>query len=669
MSLFLAASLALTAPANDLSDVTLAPPPPAELLNPWPAEWEAAFRTRARRVLAALAERPVSPGNTYFENEKRTYGYLIARAVAGAGAATRDGAVADLQREDAQAKSWHAHTAGIDFYAAFTLKHQVRKYFLLEDRFEPKYRRRMIAGARAWTARDPLRRPHPAHEPGKTGWGPDARNSWVDVRSTDNLWLMRTTSVYLFAEETGNAETARLYKDRLLAYAAKLYRTGMGEWDSENYLGHDFPPLLNLYDFARDAEVRAAAKACLDWLAATGAAKYRRGAFGGPCKRDYNHPQPFGGSAARMLWVWFGDAPDAVAFAPGAPWESDEVHPCTSGYRPPAAVVALARGAFERPATLFNTKPVYHSTAAPDSVDPPAYLETLYYGGTFQLGTLAGGTPPAGSRGEPGDVSGFKLLVDDAERGAVALQGAPGPDPLFPGSPVYQAGKVSAENRVAQHGPLALWLCADGASPWRWVVPDAAAIEEAGGVTFLRFDRAWVALRPLGASPPRVDAAGTAAVAGGEDPRFPGHRVLSSTGAGGAYCGVAVEVGEPRTHGTFAAFRAAALAAEVDVSELNAGVVRYKTPAGRWLGLHWNDDPHDLGVWRNGERHDWTTHAAHLYRAAPGSASSPIQAAWGGGALTVAAGGRRFRGSVDDAGGYAFEHADSRDEGSPAAPR
>ena len=655
----LAALLFLPAAVADPPALLAAAPPAERFRNPWPAGWEAEFQTRRRRTLAALADRPVSPGNTYFENEKRTYGYLIARAVAG-DPAVRAQAIADLQREDAQAQSWHAHTAGIDFYAAFTLKHQTRKYFLLGDRLEPSYRRRMFDGATAWTARDPLRRPHPAHEPGKSGWGPDAKNSWVDVRSTDNLWLMRTSSVYLFAEETGNEETAALYKDRLLAYAAKLYRTGMGEWDSENYLGHDLPGLLNLYDFARDPDVKLAAKACLDWLACTGAVKYRRGAFGGPTKRDYNHVQPFGGSAARMLWCWFGDAPEAVAFAPDADWESDEVHPFTSSYRPPAAAVALARKRFAAPVTLFCAKPVYHATTAPDSADPPAYLETHYFGETFQLGTLPCGTPPSGARGESGDVSGFKLLADDDDLGAVAVQGVPGPDPLFVGSPVYKPGKVAAENRVAQDGPLALWLCADGRAPWRWVVPDAAAVSfaetDAGdAVAFLKFDGAWVALRPLGCSAPRLDDAATAAVAGGEQPRFPGHRVLAATGAGGDHCGVAVEVGEPATHGDFAAFRTAALAAEVDVTELDAGVVRYKTPAGRWLGLHWNDDPHDLGVWRNGVRHDWSAHAASLYRAAEGSAAAPIAAAWGGGTLTVTAGDRRFRGTVDEDGIYRFE--------------
>ncbi len=131
----------------------------------------------------------------------------------------------------------------------------------------------------------------------------------------------------------------------------------MGEWDSENYHGHSVAPLLNLFDFAKDQEVKAAAKACLDYVCAIGAVKYFRGAFNGPTNRDYNHAQPFGGSAACILWLYFGDTPrDNTAY------ESDEVHVCSSGYRPPAAVVHLARKNFDRPATLFASKPSYSAT-------------------------------------------------------------------------------------------------------------------------------------------------------------------------------------------------------------------------------------------------------------------------------------------------------------------
>lgn len=128
-----------------------------ELVNPWPAEFEAEFQARAERVLKAICAKEKAAGlggRTYFENEKRAYGFLLAHALLG----DKEVAIKELQREDAQANEWHSQTAGIDYYACFTLKHQMRKYFLFSDQFDANYRRRMVEGAKAWTERDPLRR-------------------------------------------------------------------------------------------------------------------------------------------------------------------------------------------------------------------------------------------------------------------------------------------------------------------------------------------------------------------------------------------------------------------------------------------------------------------------------------------------------------------------------
>ena len=123
----------------------------------------------------------------------------------------------------------------------------MRKYFYFGDLLDPAYKQADVRRARsAGPPQDPMRRPHYSLHGPKEGWGPDARNSWVDIRSTENLYLMRVTSVYLMAEETGNKETAALYKRRSLDYTKTLYRVGIGEWDSENYHGHSVAPLLNL---------------------------------------------------------------------------------------------------------------------------------------------------------------------------------------------------------------------------------------------------------------------------------------------------------------------------------------------------------------------------------------------------------------------------------------
>ena len=560
-----------------------------ELRNAWPRDLERQFQRRAHQIITSQRRDTKAGVNTYFENEKRTYGFLMAHVLGGNEAT----ALKHLQARDHQHEQWHRETEGIDYFACFTLKHQMRKYFYFGDLLDPAYRQQMFLGAQKWTAKDPMRRPHYAYQEPKEGWGPDAKNSWVDVRSTENLYLMRVTSVYLMAEETGNAATAEDYKQQLLNYTKSLYRIGIGEWDSENYHGHSVAPLLNLYDFAKDRDVKAAAKACLDFYATAGALKYWRGGFNGPTKRDYNHAQPFGGSAANSLWVWFGGHPRGKT----GEWESDEVHQITSAYRPPLATVNLANKNFEKPVEVFAAKPPYEATTGRKLDSRPEYLETQYVAHSFLMGSLTGGTSVDG-----GDVNGFKILAYDEDDGAVALHAIPGCDPAYPGSPMYKSGVVSAPNRVAQQENLAIWLVKDGKSPWLWVIPEDVEVRSDRGVTFLRCDRTWVAIRPLGASLIAVDSALTKQLTEQPKSRFAHHQVLIGRGDAAHYSGLAIEVGEQESHGSFEAFQKAALAAEVDLSELDRGVARYKSVDGKWLGIHWNDDPLALGVWRNGKR-------------------------------------------------------------------
>ncbi len=616
-------------------------PAGAALRNPWPRELEDEFRLRADFILREQCRKPMSGANTYFENEKRGYGILMAQALGGLATT----ALPALQAEDAQAAEWHRETAGIDYYACFTLKHQMRKYFFFGDFLDRAYTRRMFEGAKRWTEKDPLRRPHYAYKGPGPGWGPDVKNSWVDVRATENLFLMRAASVYLMAEETGNEETRRRYRAMLLDYAKALYRVGLGEWDSENYHGHSMAPLLNLYDFAKDPAVKLAAKAALDFVMATGAVKYYRGGFNGPTKRDYNHVQPFGGSAASMLWVYFGDCPVREhAF------ESDEVHILTSGYRPPRAVVGLARKEFERPVELFAAKAHYEASVANELDRGPRYLETQFFGRTYQFGSLVGGTSSGA-----GDVNGFKIMAYDSRRGVADIQCCPGPDPRYMGSPKYAEGKIAGENRVAQHGNVAVWLVAAGDAPWCWIVPRSVEVRIEGGVTFLACERTWIALRPLGITQPAGDAARDADFARGEgnEPGFPEHKVLSAKGLGGAYCGFAIEIGEEPECG-FAAFRRDVLAkSAAQADRLDAGVAGYTGRDGRAVKLAFGAAPAETRIWRDGKEHDLGEHGKHLFGNA-GGGDGPVSCRWLGGTLRVRAGGCVFEGSVDEEGRYTF---------------
>jgi hypothetical protein len=597
-----------------------APAPPPELRNPWPEEWEHAFRRRAAHALKALAAERMS-GGTSGENEKNYYPRAMAHVLAGDARA----GLAALQAEDADAGRDHAQTRGIDFYWCFTLKGQVRKYFLLGDRLDPAYRRRMLEGARAWTAEDPLRRPHPVHGKGNPpkgeAWGPDAKGSWVDVRSTDNLRAMRETSVYLFAEEAGNEATRRLYKARIAEYAAALYRVGMSEWDSENYHGHTLAPYHNLYDFAKDPEVRALAKAALDWLYAAAAVKYRRGAFGGPNCRDYGGANVvFGGNVTHALALYFGD----TAGDDPRP-DRDDVHHVTSPYRPPRAVVELARKRLETPCGLTASKPRYGPWKPGDKAEP-RFFETQHFGATFQMGSVVSAEPEA-----TWNVSPFKLVADNSQRGADVVAANT--------IPLGEKAEKRPGDRIGQRGNLLLWLQpADGRPVFHFQWPASAGFEAADGVWFVRLEKTWLALRPIRLGKPEPGVIPEKRKDHYARETFLKAAAESATG----FCGFALEVGEGMPFEDFR--RSATEGSRPDLSRLDAGEATLTGSGGGVRAVPGTDLP-EVAV--DGVAVDWSRRA-DVYR------GPMIEQGLLSGRLRVTAGGWSFESSIDADGKCSF---------------
>ena len=321
-------------------------------------------------------------GSIAYEYEKRSYPIAMADLIANHDEAQTAEALAFLQQLDSQA----TETLGIDLHSGFTLKGQIRKYFYFGDRLDPGYRQRMWQAMSEFTQNDPLTR---KADPPRRFWenSTDDCETPVDCRNTDNLRAMRETSVYLMAEETGNESTRLIYKAHLQRYVSTLLDIGMGEWDSPVYHGHTTSAYLNLYDFAQDPDVKQLAKEALDWLFQAAALKYWRGDWNGPAKRIY------GDDAQRFFWLYFGDGPLPTKL------DLDWIHALTSQYTPPPETIAIAHRRFAKPIELHRTHPHYENWKP--ALYGPAFYETLYFGHTFQLGSLVKGTG--------GDWSGFSL--------------------------------------------------------------------------------------------------------------------------------------------------------------------------------------------------------------------------------------------------------------------
>jgi hypothetical protein len=591
----------------------LLPATDSQYLNPWTSQLETEFQQRAETIIQHFAN-PKSYGTLWQENEKRSYALAMFDFLAG----NRTRSLEFLQRDDPQTQE-QAHTDYIDYYFSFTLKGQIRKYFLLGPYLDRTYRQRMYKAAKIWTEKDPLTRPHPIHGTGNgTGndWSMARRGFWVDSRNTDNLRAMRETSVYLMAEETGNEETRQIYKRKIQRYVGALYNIGMGEWDSEVYHGHTFAPYLNLYDFAKDPEVKQLAKAALDWLSTAAAVKYYRGGWGGPVKRDYGGSNtPMRSSSAKTFWLYYGDTP-----IPNDKPELDSLYLITSRYRPPLASVAIARKDFSKPVEILATKPLYENWK-PGNDQQPGYWETQFIGHHYQMGSLAG-------RFADGDVAPFKLMAYNQRRGVDFFVANTGEKGVKPGK--------NPGDQIGQYRNLLFWL-RPGDRSFFFQVPKTATVEINGDIWFVKLEKTWLAIRAIDLASPQVVP----------NPSYPDEITYQANPKENTYAGFALEVGEPETHGNYENFKNTITSkSQLDLTEINQGKIRLKSATGNTLELTYNRFSLLPILIRNGQFHHWLDNFA-LYNSLSRD-KSPIFLGWKQGKLRVKAGGYEFSSQVPE---------------------
>ncbi|WP_204106593.1 MULTISPECIES: hypothetical protein [Spirulina sp. CCY15215] len=584
--------------------------------NFWTPELEAEFQQRTQIAIEYYAGKQY--GTTYGEREKQAYPLAMLDFLAG----NREKAIAALQAEDVEAER-HQHTQGIDYYYSFTLKGQIRKYFLWGTYLDPAYKQRMFDGAKEWTKQDPKTRPHPVYGHGDRsleGWDMSKQGNWVDGRNTDNLRGMRDIAIYLMAEETGNEETRQLYKQKIQRYVWALYHIGMGEWDSPIYHGHTFASYLNLYDFAKDTEMKVLAKAALDWLSTAAAVKYYRGGWGGPNKRDSNGTNVvYGAGAASLFWLYFGDVTDLNPKP-----ERDSIHIITSSYRPPQAVIALARKQFNKPVELLATKPVYENWQE-GGEDRPGYWETTFFGYHYQMGSIVSDFPD-------GDVAPFKIIADNADRGSDIFLANTGGKWAQPGKKPGDA--------IAQFRNLLIWLRPANNTPFFLQIPKTANAEIEQGIWFFQLDRTWLALRPIG-----LDKYTEVSIENKKyQEAYSEEITLKAEIIGDRYAGFVLEVGESETHGNYAQFKRNVKGKnQLNLQDLATGTVELQGTLGNTLSLSYQDRDRIPLVKRNGEIYNRLNHF-ELYRSLPEGV--PISLGWKQGTLRVEAGGKTFTSTV-----------------------
>jgi hypothetical protein len=193
----------------------------------------------------------------------------------------------------------------------------------------------------------------------------DSYNAWTS-EGTENHNNMTRPSGYIFAQHALDfpddfpdaKEKLAMMKEWMQWWSKQMFATGTGEWNSSIYMAYNIIGWLNVYDFARDPEVRDMAKAVLDAYAVEMALHNSWGLLGGSEMRGVGANMDGRSSTAYCNWVWFSDQLQAVNGFGGSQY-IQAVHAVTSSYRPNALITRFATQKPEIPAYYKGSKPSY----------------------------------------------------------------------------------------------------------------------------------------------------------------------------------------------------------------------------------------------------------------------------------------------------------------------
>ncbi len=475
---------------------------------------------------------------------------------------------------------------------------------------------------------------------------------------TENHTWMHRANGYILAEQIDGDYADRMPRERLKAQTRawlisqikKLYTNGQGEYDSSTYVGFSIASLCNVYDYTDDPEMKAWAKAGLDWMAAALALKYFHGCQLGPEARGFatravgNVDQPASFPGAKhfeysqvgthtdwVCWLWFGDSAGNVMLE-STKAETNRfpaIVPALSSYRPPEVIRRIARKQIDLPLSARNAKSSYWADRAGKD------QEVLYFAKPFAMGTLY--SPEKGVR-----TSG--TILPQTTMLKICLLG---PDDVYTfGASNGYHGHFPLEGRTPydqyhQHGPAAINICwvdakEDDRTKHRSVFgyrSKAGQPVSKSGWFFWQVKDAYLAARPLNgkAAPGEVTHIKKGKAVPVESDT---HSWLVSPGKLGGW---AVQLGGKADHATLADFQQAVLdKVKLDLSAFDSNrTVTMTTLAGDTLKMTHTGGPGARpDAWVNGEPLD--------YDAFPVYGSDVLKQPKGSGVLTIAAGDRRL---------------------------
>jgi hypothetical protein len=658
--------------------------------SPWPKKMEDAFWERAYRYFDRFHQ--AGAVRTWNDSEKRTYAELIAAAIAGDGENQRL-ALERLQAEDAQAKTDHAHTEGIDYYWCFTLKQQVRKYFLLGDQLNPVYRDRMKQGATRWAVTDPLPRfeliraldsPEPSTQSYALKllqqltrqnfgidvarwldwWQPWHRKTWQELDEAERKlnilphpfygrgkggigvkeqWGPDVRGSWVDGRNTTNLRLMRDTSVYLMAEEAGQERTRLLYKDKIRFF------VWQLYQLGMgewDSE-NYLPHSLTPLLNLHDFAKDREVHLLAKAGLDWllmsgalkYYRGGFGGPTLRD----FGGASHVFGSSASHPLylyfgnspltdpspRYDDIHTITSRYRPPLAVVQLAQKNFSRPVELLNTKPHFDNWQAGND-ESPVYFETLFYGQSFYLGSVVSAGENAGHP--------FKLLMENSQRGV----------DYFLANGIRRFHKPDPKVQIAQNQNLMIWLRPNEGKPIFFQLPQQTKPIFFDNTWWIPFEQTYLALRPIALQSPTV--LGTAM--GPRSNRYHQDTLWQTIPQKqAAYIGFALEVVDAKQYPNFATFQNTVRSRQnLDLKNLTAGTVTFQGSNPHKLTLSYSTTQGLPAITRDGKTRNWDKEWT-VYGGSSSDQSSPlIRQDWNSGTLTLQPGRSLFQQTVTRSG-------------------
>ncbi len=286
---------------------------------------------------------------------------------------------------------------------------------------------------------------HEFHDPGVSGR--DNHDLSVYIYDYDEN---RSPSYY--GSTIDNVDAIRYFDGFVDNLTRALYSAGRVEWNSNNYWGHTFTPLLTMYEGADrcndpdGVENKKKAKAMLDWMTIESAVHYLDGFNIAPDSRAKGNVHlPFSGSMAAFNYAYFADSENHPSY-PASIWEDENPGLSESGimlhssFRPSELVIDIAQKNFPLPVEIQSAKPFYHIDFGNyfDHGEYPYHdwrgdtersrrfeFETTYLGDNFILSSAAVGRPD-GNIGTFSEQAMWMLGVRGTDSGAIKITGNAG---------------------------------------------------------------------------------------------------------------------------------------------------------------------------------------------------------------------------------------------------